>query len=544
MFTAQRNTSEAPYSMADPHLLQRELADLDARKARGELPPADEERRELLRDALGLPVEGNGSEFGYLLDPESGYYWHPVARHWYEPSTGMYFDEQGRPLEVVPFPSEWSGDGRPEPAQGNGDGAGGGEPEAADGPSDLEVELDFHVEAGDEAPPAVPVHHFAPRHGGGGSRFAVNQLSRPPASTEAEPAVALDPGPTATAAPEKPAPSAAPASSPAAPGTVAENSVRDVAAEPARYVTPGPARDVAAEPARDFAVDSGRDLAPESDPAAAGEPTLDPAPETIDDFEPLDGPPPLPGAAEHPEADALRVDEIPALPGPAPDFDRYAPAPLDDPEPGEFEGAGSAWSAVLAGARREGAPERATPPRPPPPQLAPVAPPPGVPPALAPVGSAPGPATPVGPIAGGPGDRSLPAMPADDGPDGAASRTTFVAGERSVVLHTREGQALRGSLRDAELAAPTLALETRGGTVRIPVARVRAVFFVVPVGAPLPAPRGRMARVVFEDGRPVNGLVTGFHPEAPGFFLMPVDPRGRTERIFIYREGIRSITFV
>ena len=127
---------------------------------------------------------------------------------------------------------------------------------------------------------------------------------------------------------------------------------------------------------------------------------------------------------------------------------------------------------------------------------------------------------------------------------GGAVLRPRVSGERQVVLHTREGQALRGSLRDAELDGPILPLETRGGTVRVPVDRIRAVCFIVPIGDPLPEPQGRQARVVFEDGRPVAGLVAEYRHEATGFFLMPLDGRGRTERIFVYRDAIRSIQFV
>jgi hypothetical protein len=267
-------------------------------------------------------------------------------------------------------------------------------------------------------------------------------------------------------------------------------------------------------------------------------------------------PPPLPprsGAAE-----------VLALPGPDSEFERYAPA-LAEPEPA-FEVAGSAWATALSGVGQAGAaapelrpsaeprpvPEvrqRNAPPRPAPPVIPPVAGHPGVPPALAPNprGAAPMSAPPFGPAAADvPEELSFSAGPpsiADDLFGASAPSSTFVSGERQVVIHTREGQALRGSLRDVDLESAALPLETKGGTVRLPVDRLRAVFFMVPIGAPLPEPRGRKAKVVFEDGRPVSGLVADYRHDDPGFFLAPLETRGRTERIYVYRDAIRSISF-
>src|SRR5690606_12617122 len=38
---------------------------------------------------------------GYELDPGSGYLWHAVARHWFDPATAVYFDVDGNPLDAA-----------------------------------------------------------------------------------------------------------------------------------------------------------------------------------------------------------------------------------------------------------------------------------------------------------------------------------------------------------------------------------------------------------------------------------------------------------
>lgn len=234
-----------------------------------------------------------------------------------------------------------------------------------------------------------------------------------------------------------------------------------------------------------------------------------------------DVPPPLGQFQAHaPEADPELVNDADILPATWPLDSCRDPAPCPPPLPSKV-GAG-----VTAATRDLATDSRPVPP--PPEPLAPAVP---------------------GPFTGEDVDEGLslaagvPAV-AEAPFDGAPAPSPVVVGEKQVVIHSCEGQTLRGSLRDVNLEGPTLPLETRGGTVRLAVDRMRAVFFVVPIGEPLPEPRGRKVRVVFEDGRQVTGLVEGHSVTDSGFFLVPTESRGRTERIYVYRKATREVGFL
>jgi hypothetical protein len=117
-----------------------------------------------------------------------------------------------------------------------------------------------------------------------------------------------------------------------------------------------------------------------------------------------------------------------------------------------------------------------------------------------------------------------------------------VAGEHRVILHTLEGQVKRGSIRDADLAADHVALETGSGVPEnIPRGRVKAIFFMLPAGTKAPNPDGQKVRVTFKDGRQVAGFSTDHKGGGPGFFVVPADNRTNTSRIFIFRHSVHTI---
>ncbi len=138
---------------------------------------------------------------------------------------------------------------------------------------------------------------------------------------------------------------------------------------------------------------------------------------------------------------------------------------------------------------------------------------------------------------------SEPPAPALGGlsPHGGLS-PSFVAGEHRVVVHTVEGQVLRGTITDADLDAESIPLVTSGGASPEPVAasRVKAIFFMLLPGGRPPAPEGHKVRVTFRDGRQVAGFSPDYDPEAVGFFMIPADSRTNTGRIWVYRAAVRQ----
>lgn len=138
-----------------------------------------------------------------------------------------------------------------------------------------------------------------------------------------------------------------------------------------------------------------------------------------------------------------------------------------------------------------------------------------------------------------------PAAPSQVGlsPYGGPS-PTFVAGEHRVVVHTLEGQVLRGTIADADLDAESIPLVTAAGASPEPIAasRVKAIFFMLLPGGRPPAAEGRKVRVTFRDGRQVAGFSPDYDPEAVGFFMVPVESRTNTGRIWVYRAAVRQVS--
>ena len=136
-----------------------------------------------------------------------------------------------------------------------------------------------------------------------------------------------------------------------------------------------------------------------------------------------------------------------------------------------------------------------------------------------------------------PEDLPLPVEPEE------APATSLVEGEHRVVVHTVEGQVLRGLVRDADLAAVALPLfEPSGETAEIASERMKAIFFMLDPGQATPPCLGTKVRVTFGDGRQVAGMSPDYSSSAPGFFVVPVDTRTNTARIWVYRAAVRQIS--
>jgi hypothetical protein len=127
--------------------------------------------------------------------------------------------------------------------------------------------------------------------------------------------------------------------------------------------------------------------------------------------------------------------------------------------------------------------------------------------------------------------------------DPFAASPSFVSGEHRIVLHTMDGQVMRGAIANADLDDADLPLiQPNGAVARVPASQVKAVFFMLGAGDRPLAASGTRVRVTFGDGRQVSGLSPDYSEATPGFFVLPVDARTNTARVWVYRAATRQIT--
>jgi hypothetical protein len=127
--------------------------------------------------------------------------------------------------------------------------------------------------------------------------------------------------------------------------------------------------------------------------------------------------------------------------------------------------------------------------------------------------------------------------------DPFAASPSFVTGEHRIVLHTVEGQVLRGSLANADLEDAELPMiQPNGAVARVPAGHVKAIFFMLPSGERPPQGVGTRVRITFSDGRQVSGIAPDYSAASAGFFVLPLDARTNTARVWVYRAAIRQIS--
>jgi len=127
-------------------------------------------------------------------------------------------------------------------------------------------------------------------------------------------------------------------------------------------------------------------------------------------------------------------------------------------------------------------------------------------------------------------------------PDPFAPSPSFVSGDHRIVLHTVEGQVLRGSIANADLSDLDLPLiQPSGAVARIPAEQVKAIFFMLSAGERPLAAAGTRMRVTFGDGRQISGLSPDYSPDSVGFFVLPLEGRTNTARVWVYRAAVRQI---
>ncbi len=173
--------------------------------------------------------------------------------------------------------------------------------------------------------------------------------------------------------------------------------------------------------------------------------------------------------------------------------------------------------------------------------LVPAAPPPldfGAPPPAARTAPAPAPAP--APLAKAP----APVEPEPEIRPAPSGGFAVVAGVNRVTVHTLDGRVLRGTLTDSDLEAAELKLDTGtpGQAIALPTADVKAIFFMLAPGETPPAAQGKRVRVAFRDGRQVAGISPDYQEGGLGFFMIPVDTRTNTGRIWVYQAAVKQVT--
>ncbi|HZI95044.1 MAG TPA: hypothetical protein VFE84_12430 [Patescibacteria group bacterium] len=127
-----------------------------------------------------------------------------------------------------------------------------------------------------------------------------------------------------------------------------------------------------------------------------------------------------------------------------------------------------------------------------------------------------------------------------------------------VVARFADGAILKGTTRDFSPNKPDFHVypdgDLRAGTVKVPLAQLKAVFFVKSLEgnkdhvesheATGGQGQGRTIRVTFKDGEVLTGITVGYAPDRPGFFFVPFDPQSNNLRIFVVRAWLAKVEFL
>ncbi len=124
-----------------------------------------------------------------------------------------------------------------------------------------------------------------------------------------------------------------------------------------------------------------------------------------------------------------------------------------------------------------------------------------------------------------------------------------------VVVHDKMGRVIKGTTADFLPKKPFFHLARLGAEgeqiQKILVQDLKAVFFVKDFAGnrnyketksleALPA-SGKKIRATFKDGEVIVGYTHALHLGEQGFFLIPADPKGNNERIFVVLSSLRGL---
>ncbi|MCL2314387.1 MAG: hypothetical protein FWC28_03935 [Proteobacteria bacterium] len=128
-----------------------------------------------------------------------------------------------------------------------------------------------------------------------------------------------------------------------------------------------------------------------------------------------------------------------------------------------------------------------------------------------------------------------------------ASANFQVPGHHRVVLYTMSGAVKRGAFENPDLGQPSVSLKNPEEVEQISVEKIKAVYFMKPTdtsppsNSPFPPPGGSYWKVVFHDGRRVEGQLSELQG-ASGFFLIPSQGKSPTAYLYINRSAVREMS--
>jgi hypothetical protein len=126
---------------------------------------------------------------------------------------------------------------------------------------------------------------------------------------------------------------------------------------------------------------------------------------------------------------------------------------------------------------------------------------------------------------------------------------------QKVVARYQDGRLVKGVSMDVDALRPTFHVKPpEGKAVEVALNELKALFFVRSLDGdsthnedrtPNPAdPRARGATIVsirFADGEEIVGLINGYPPKRPYFFVVPMDTKSNNVRILINRAAVVSM---
>jgi hypothetical protein len=129
-----------------------------------------------------------------------------------------------------------------------------------------------------------------------------------------------------------------------------------------------------------------------------------------------------------------------------------------------------------------------------------------------------------------------------------------------VVAHFQSGKVLKGLTMDFIPTKERFHLIEEGAPADAPpreiaLSELKGLFFVRDLEGdlghaksklfdPTDMTPGRKIRVEFKDGEILTGITQGYSPDRLGFFVVPSDKKGNTERAFVIMKATNRITFV
>ena len=125
-----------------------------------------------------------------------------------------------------------------------------------------------------------------------------------------------------------------------------------------------------------------------------------------------------------------------------------------------------------------------------------------------------------------------------------------------VVARFADGRTLKGTTQDFSPTKEAFhVITSEGGArpIKVVLADLKAVFFVKDlIGNALyneskefvQTVPGKRLQVTFADGEMIVGATQAFHPDRPGFFLVPADPRSNNDRVFVVMKAVRSVSVI